>query len=336
MCQYINWLEHTPAKVQAEGELTTAEWLNVVNQTGPLSLITFTGGEVFVRRDFMDIFEHASTKRRTHFISNATMLTEERAKRCVELAPGHLGGRGFNFVGISIDGTRDVHDVIRAQPGAFDKTVRGVKLLADYRREMGKRCPIIHISTVIQNNNLEVLPDVPGLAAESGANVLNLLTEMRSMDIQNIGYAYPGTFGPGDFRMPRIDPARLEETLLKTRRAAQKAGIELRLPRTTHAELIRYYNGGYDLANYECRAVWTNVYVGSKGDVFPCFICKVGNIREQSLKEIWNSPAMREFRRRRRDAGFAVCQGCCELELRGKAVQNSRNASNRSETVSAS
>src|SRR5690554_6172327 len=67
MCQYIDWLEATPTRVQMEGELTTEEWLNVVDQTGPFSLITFTGGEVFVRKDFMRIFEHACSKRRTHF-----------------------------------------------------------------------------------------------------------------------------------------------------------------------------------------------------------------------------------------------------------------------------
>ena len=54
--------------------------------------------------------------------------------------------------------------------------------------------------------------------------------------------------------------------------------------------------------------------------MYPCFIYKVGNVREQSLKQIWNGPKMREFRVRRRDGGFAVCQGCCELEHKGGAT----------------
>ena len=46
-----------------EGELTTDEWLNVIDQTGRYSFITFTGGEVFVRKDFMQMLEYACSKR---------------------------------------------------------------------------------------------------------------------------------------------------------------------------------------------------------------------------------------------------------------------------------
>ena len=270
MCQYITWLENTPTKVQAEGELTTEEWFNVIGQTGRWSLITFTGGEVWVRKDFGEILDHACAKRRVHVVSNATMLTEDRARHSVELAPKRLGGKGLNFAGISIDGTREVHDEIRGQRGAFDKSMKGVRTLAETRREMGKHCPLIHINTVILKDNLEVLPEMPRVAAEA-------------------------------------------------------AGIELRLPRTPYEELLTYHERGYDLANYECRAVWTNLYVGAKGGVYPCFIQKVGNVRENTLREIWNNPAMQQFRRRRREGGFAVCQGCCELEHKGYACEMARS-----------
>lgn len=323
MCQYIDWLETTPTRVQADGELTTEEWLNVIDQTGRFSLITFTGGEVFVRKDFMRIFEHACAKRRTHFISNATMLTEERAKRCVELAPRRLGKKGFNFAGVSIDGTREVHDVIRAQRGAYDRSMNGVRALARYREAMGKTCPLIHINTVIQQENLAVLHELPALMAEAGANVLNLLTEMRSHDLPNLGHVDPGAFGRGDIANPVIPRDRLDDALKRTLDAAGKAGIEVRLPRMPYEDVLRHYDGGYDLEDFECRAVWTNLYVGAKGGVYPCFILKVGNVREHSLKELWNSPQMRDFRLRRKAGGFAVCRGCCELEHKGAHGQKS-------------
>ena len=71
------------------------------------------------------------------------------------------------------------------------------------------------------------------------------------------------------------------------------------------------------------RQIWTNLYVGSKGGVYPCFIKKVGNVRENTLKELWNSDEMTAFRNFRRHGGFAVCQGCCELEHKdyGKHVK---------------
>ncbi|MFO7775464.1 MAG: radical SAM protein [Candidatus Hydrogenedentota bacterium] len=325
MCQYITWLENTPTKVQAEGELTTEEWLNVIDQTGRWSLITFTGGEVWVRKDFGQILDYACAKRRVHIISNATMLTEARARHSVELAPKRLGGKGLNFAGISIDGTRELHDEIRGQRGAFDKSMKGIRTLAETRREMGKSCPLIHINTVILKDNLEVLPEMPRVAAEAGAEVLNLLTEMRAHDLPGLGHADPGSFNQSDMAMPTIDVDRLDEVLKETMRVAEEVGIELRLPRTPYDELLTYHEHGYDLTNYECRAVWTNLYVGAKGGVYPCFIQKVGNVRENTLREIWNNPAMQQFRRRRREGGFAVCQGCCELEHKGYAPEAVRS-----------
>ncbi|MBI5094165.1 MAG: radical SAM protein [Candidatus Hydrogenedentes bacterium] len=336
MCQYIDWLENVPTRMQAEGELTTQEWLDVIDQTGRLSFITFTGGEVWVRKDFQQIFEHACAKRRVHFISNATMLTEERARRCAELAPKRLGGRGFNFLGSSIEGPGELHDQIRAQRGAFAKTVNGIKMLVAFRNEMKKQCPMVHISTVIQNDNLHALHEMPQVVKECGGDVLNLLTEVRSHDLPNYGHVDPSTFQRSDIQLPRIDPAALREALKRTQREADRIGIQLRMPRMPFDDLIQYYDGGLRLADYECRAIWTNIYVGSKGNVYPCFMYKVGNVREQSLKELWNSPKLREFRVRRRSGGFAACQGCCELEHKGAARTHSETGADReSEPVAA-
>lgn len=317
MCQYIDWLEQTPTRVQADGELTTEEWLNVIDQTARFGLITFTGGEVFVRKDFMQIFEHACSKRRVHFISNATMLTEERCKRAVELAPRRLGFRGFNFAGISIDGTREVHDVVRAQKGSFDRSIQGIKRLSDFRDAAGKACPIIHINTVIQEESLDCLPEMPRIAKEAGVNVLNLLTEMRSHDLPDLGHVDPGTFSREDFHIPGITREKLDIQLRKTLEEGARLGVEIRMPRMPYEAILDHYDQGYDLKEFECRAVWNNLYVGAKGGVYPCFINKVGNVRENSLKELWNSPQMKEFRMRRREGGFAVCRGCCELEHSG-------------------
>lgn len=318
MCQYIDWLEATPTKVQRDGELSTEQWLDVVDQTTPWSLITFTGGEIFVRKDFMEILERACSKRRVHFISNATMLTEERCQQVVDLAPKKMGRKGFNFAGISIDGTRDVHDVIRAQKGSFDKSMKGIKMLSQFRDESGKQCPIIHINTVIQQDNLHVLPEMPQIAKEAGVDVLNMLTEMRAHDHQNLGHVDPSTFGRDDIKNPIMSRAEVDDAMKKTLAAAKEVGVEVRLPRMPYDMLLDHYDGGYDLSEFECRSIWTNLYVGAKGGVYPCFLLKVGNAKDQTLKEIWNSPKLREFRQRRRDGGFAACRGCCELEHTGK------------------
>ena len=320
MCQYIDWLEGVPVVEQRDGELTTEEWLNVIDQTGPFSLITFTGGEVWVRKDFSTILEHACHKRRVHFISNAVMLNEDKARFCVDLAPKRFGGKGLNFIGVSIDGTEETHDVVRAQKGAYARSIEGIRQISRLREEVGKQCPLIHMNTVIMNDNLDVLPEMPKIAAAAGVNVLNLLTEMRAHDNQDLGHVDPAVFGSEDVHTPVIPREKLDAALRATLAEAKKAGVEVRLPRMPYDTVLDHYDQGYDLKHMACRSIWTNMYVGAKGGAYPCFIQKIGNVREHSLKELWNNQLAREFRQRRRKGAFEVCRGCCEIEYTEKPL----------------
>lgn len=315
MCQYIDWLENVPIKEQKEGELSTDEWLHVVDQVQPWSLVTFTGGEVYVRKDFMSILERASRRARTHFISNTTMMPADRAEDVVELAPKHLGGKGFNFAGTSIEGPGERHDEIRKMRGAWDRSMSGISNLRDSRERAGKQCPLIHVTTVIQQDNLDVIHLMPGMIAEAGVDVLNLVTETRMHDLPNLGDVDPAIFNYEDITWPKLDRKELSDALDRTEREAEKHGVELRLPRMPREELLNYYGDTFiDLKNYECRNAWNTMIIGRQGNAYPCWIQKVGNVREQSLKELWNNATMREFRQTCQKKLFATCPGCCFLD----------------------
>lgn len=316
MCQYIEWLENVPVKQQMEGELTTEEWKDVIKQIPSLSLITFTGGEPFVRKDFMEIFSYASKKARTHFISNGTMITEERAKALVELAPTRLGGIGFNFAGTSIEAPGELHDNIRKMKGAFERTIKGIRYLIEYREKAKKKCPRIHITTVIQKDNVEALPEMPRLLKELGADVLNLVTESRSLDLPGLGEVDPSIYKPEHIKYPKIDRELLSKSLSETLRIACELKIEIRLPRMPLSAIIDYYSTGINLTDFECRNAWNTIFIGRTGDVYPCWIKKVGNVRLFSIKELWNNEIMKEFRKTCQQHLFATCPGCCFLEHR--------------------
>ena len=199
---------------------------------------------------------------------------------------------------------------------------------------MRKRCPYIHVTAVLQDVNCDVLPELPPILAENGVDCLNLAMEIRLHDLPGLGEVDPDTLMCAAVNTPRIEEKRLVACIERTRVAAEQAGIELRLPRMPVNEIVRYYSGGaaqgaaqgaaheerhgQELAQFECRSAWSNLYVGADGCVYPCFVQKVGDVRKQSLKSIWNSRAMCLFRRRLREGGpFCICDGCCELEYKG-------------------
>jgi len=312
MCQYIQWLRETPPATQKEGELTTEEWLHVIRQAPRLAVISFTGGEPFVREDFLDLLGFASSRSRTHFISNGTMVNEERARSLVEFAPKRFGGAGLNIAGFSIEGPEEINNRLRGE-GNFAKTIEAVKLLSSLRRERGRKCPLIHVTTVIQKSNLDYLSWMPQIVADAGGDVVNLTLEVRNQELQDFGSRDPAAYRKSQLNSPRLDPQHVADALRDTRRAAEKAGIELRTPNMPDREIVRYYAGESDLRDFRCPPLWSMVIVDSKGSIRPCWLVSMGNVREMSIRDAWNSDKYKQFRRRAREGLFAPCAGCCML-----------------------
>lgn len=190
----------------------------------------------------------------------------------------------------------------------------GIEMLRKYRDGTGKECPLIHVTTVLQKDNMDVLHLMPKMMKEVGVDVLNLVTETRMHDLPNFGDVDPASFSDADVSFPHIPRAVLNEALDRTVEEAKRWGVELRLPRMPRAELLKYYDGGIDLKDYECRNAWNTLFVGRQGNAYPCWIQKVGNVREQSLKEIWNGPVIRDFRQVCQKKLFAMCPGCCFID----------------------
>lgn len=326
MCLFRSGLGQSSSVEQSTQELTTAEWIDVVDQTGPQSLVTFSGGEPWVRDDFLPLLEHASRKRRTHYLTNATRLTDACARRSVELAPSTLPGNGLCFVGISLHGTQPIHDQIVDEAGAFEKAFEGVRALAHHRREQNKRFPYIHVTTVIKNENLAVLCELPALVAEAGADILNLAREVRPVDVGQLPASVSPDADAGDFALPDISPARLQDALDATLRAARRARIEVRLPDMPRHALLGYYGDGLDLNHFACHGAWTTLMIRADGAACPCYVFEVGNVREQPLKDIWNGTAMRECRRQLQTRLFPPCQGCCYLHHRTRMARGMAQA----------
>ncbi len=317
MCLNTAWREAVPAVQQQARELSTAEWHAVIDQIRPFRLISFTGGEVFIRPDFPELLEHAGRRHFTHVMTNLTTVGQERAQTLARLAAKHLGRLGLMVVGTSIDGPPEVHDRIRNLPGAFERTQDAIRMLRAAREAAGKACPRIHMTAVIQQDNVGVLAELPRIAKEAGADELLLLCETRMYDIRTDTANDPNMIAREDIPWPKIDRDQLRESLLACVDAARNTGVRLRLPRMTLDDLLDYYSGiELDLARYACRSAWYMQGMDCAGNVGSCGYGLVGNVRDAKLAELWNGEKQRRFRRQCRDRLFACCAGCCFMEHR--------------------
>lgn len=108
-------------------ELTTAEHRRILDEmaaAGCLWLL-YTGGEIFARRDFLEIYTHA---KRNGFIvtlfTNATLITRKIADCLTEFRP--------LAVEVTLYGrTRETYERLTGVPGSFDRCMRGIQLLLE-------------------------------------------------------------------------------------------------------------------------------------------------------------------------------------------------------------
>jgi radical SAM protein with 4Fe4S-binding SPASM domain len=97
--------------------------LDEITEAGCLWLL-YTGGEIFARKDFLDIYTYAKQKGLLiTLFSNGTRITPEIADHFVQWRPFSIE--------VSIYGrSRATHDRITGIPGSFDRCMRGIRLLA--------------------------------------------------------------------------------------------------------------------------------------------------------------------------------------------------------------
>ncbi len=128
------------------GELTLEEHCRLLDElaaAGTLWLL-FTGGEIFARHDFLDIYTYA--KKKGFFITlftNGTLITPRIADYLVEWRP-------FAIEITLYGATRETYEKLTGAPGSFDRCQRGIKLLLD------RKLPLSLKSVAVSVNKHEI------------------------------------------------------------------------------------------------------------------------------------------------------------------------------------
>jgi radical SAM protein with 4Fe4S-binding SPASM domain len=264
------------------GEMTTAEIKDILDQLADAGVffLTFSGGEVFLRRDFFELLEYArkllfNVKIKT----NAVMIREDEAQRIRAL--------GVDTVQISVYSHRpEVHDAITKLPGSFDRTMKAIRFL----HAQGLK---VTMANVLMSGNLGDQYELQKLAAEMGVHYTldPTITPKIDGDTSILSLRIPGEALREVFRNPALVP-NMEDFCAPPKPVSEE-----------------------DLEGYSCSAAHSFCYISPYGDVYPCvqFPLPSGNVRRQKFLEIWNhSPELNEVRSiRAKD--LTVCSSCSHV-----------------------
>jgi len=306
---------------QASDELLTEEAKRLLDEIANwgIKLLIFDGGEPLCRDDFFDISKYAAQKGlRVVIGSNGTLIDTDVAKK--------LKKSGVMAVQISVDGAEArTHDLFRGETGAFDKALDGAKSC----REAGLP---FQFGMTIRRSTLDEIPDMLKLALDSGAIAAEFFDLVQVPRVKK------------DIPEEVLKPDERKKVMAWLVEVQEDCPIIIRVPgcpmytlilqdkniQPKHfpADLLKripYYGRG-------CAAGMPNGYLTilPNGDVIPCMLLqtKLGNIKEESIKEIWNnSPILAKLRNRNLLEGKCglcnykdKCAGC-----RGRAYEETGN-----------
>lgn len=141
-----------------KGEMTTEELIRVMDELASMGvlLLTFSGGEATLRKDFLQLVAYARHKGfAVRIFTNGLTMTPELARALGELA--------VQMVEISLYSTHpDTHDFVTGVRGSFAKTVAGVRNLVEVGVSVTIKTPVMSI-------NEHELTEYAAFAASLGA-----------------------------------------------------------------------------------------------------------------------------------------------------------------------
>jgi len=127
-------------------ELTYEEHCRILDQItdGGCFWLLYTGGEIFARPDFLDIYTYARRKGLLiTLFTNGTLITPEAADHLAKWRPFAIE--------ITLYGrTKETHERVTRVPGSYEQCMRGIRLL------MERRLPLKLKTVVIEPNKHEL------------------------------------------------------------------------------------------------------------------------------------------------------------------------------------
>lgn len=286
------WISAAPSNTGDELQLSLDDFTSVLDDAQKLGLqhVKLTGGEPFVYPEILDLITYAAgLSPQVTVETNATLLEPGIIEMLSQFGNIHLNA--------SLDGaTAQTHAFLRRDLGSFSRTVASLKELA----QAGIPFSIV---TVCNKHNLHELTSIVDLAFDIGAathrTILNIHPLGRGTEIQESALCFDDVLWVvrtlyGDERWRgRLSLGESHSTLPPA----------LQHPSSVDLQTC---NWGFDLCG-----VLSNGLVAICGAAYETLGLVAGDLREQSLEEIWiKSEFFQRLRSIKTDDFEGVCGNC--------------------------
>jgi len=262
--------------------LTPAQWAPIFDGLKDLGVmvLTFSGGEPFLRKDFDALLQMAADKRfSTRIYTAGTHIDDAWADRLQALQVGDVQVSLY-----SVDAA--VHDGFTQHPGSWQKTIDGV------RRLVARGVPTL-LKVTVTTFNIDELDALCDLADDLGVKI-SFATQVFAK--------VSGDTSPLQFQVPSDE---LAAKFFANPRVSEVRDM-------FDKEDVCQGEAGFDGERRPCGAGEHIITIGADGDVYPCaiFSSSAGNAVRDDVREIWRDAQLLKQVRAFRMKDFAECPTC--------------------------
>jgi MoaA/NifB/PqqE/SkfB family radical SAM enzyme len=292
-CQTCNIWQKPP-----QDELSPAEIERLFKKAPDFSWIDLTGGEVFLRRDFLEIVEvilaNSPHLLLLHFPTNGYLTDTiiSAVRKIAQWKPEKL------VLTISMDGDEAVNDRIRGIPGGWRRQIETFKLLRE----------VPGVRTVL---GMTVSALNAGQFPQAFQAAKNEYPQLSYDDFHiNIAHVSPHYYGNTDADLVSGSEEAMIQTIKDYLQARSFPLGPISFLEKQYLRRVEKYLRG-KVTPVRCQALNSSCFLDPTGGVYPCTMYDhlLGNIREwdYDLPALWNS---REARRLQGEIWEFNCPQC--------------------------
>lgn len=282
--------------------------------------VNLWGGEPLLHPQIFDIIRAVKKRYMRCFMVTNGVLLEKYAQEIVDSR--------LDFLQISVDAPGEEHDLVRNHRGLFKKIEAGIKAVNEKKRIF----PFISASTVLLPDNLDKLEAIADadFSIGFGTSFFQLLMSYPEDVIQaykerlvkDYGFKYEDFRVIDNFKGEGLTLAEYEDGVAQCAAIKNKYGDKVTFPNAMNdVSYYKYYaQTSGPVPEDVVKGCWSINYkinIQPNGDVvtcpdFPDFV--IGNVFEQSILEIWNSPVRKKFLNDFNNGNpLPICYRCCQL-----------------------
>lgn len=270
--------------------------------------IVLSGGEALMHSNLWQLCESLRGLGARLTLLTTGLLLEKHAAQVAEW---------IDEVIVSLDGSPEIHDLIRNVPRAYDRLATGVAAV----RSRGPHLAI-RARCVLQRQNHADFANIIATARSLDLDSISFLAADVSSEAFNRAGGWPAERGAQVALTP--EEADLLETVMRESFSTMAGEFESRFVAESPAALLhivqyfRALNGMADFPPVQCNAPWVSAVIEADGLVRPCFFhAPYGSLRQAGLGELLNSETALAFRRQLDLQQDPVCRKCvCTLNFK--------------------